>query len=414
MKKAKKLANILLATTFGVSFGFSNRGYSQANKEYYIGNPQYTKSEENRIDEKTYNELLKKGWSILYSSWEDNHSTLKYYIVPENKPPATQGKYSSSTYQVSPNKTITEKKYTPNTYKPAPGRNINYYTPNNSNKNSELGKELLTGAAILGGVLILNELFKPRQKNDVYPTQLIDKSPAQLYIESKNSEWDWQNKKLGEVKGVDENFWEDFQKENAQKKAEAEKRANERSRELSDFVEKQIEDSPETKKWFDEEAKKADKFYNEYCKVNPETCTKIQKMDKLHKIIGYNAYQTGKNYTPAGPVMEGIEISDEIEEKGIENFWKEEIKRADKFFKEKGMNPGEAVKYKVIGTVEMGPNGKLIKKESQLPAREITSEEKVILYYVYTAIKNYTPAGPVMEGMEKYDEIKKEGFWWDK
>ena len=37
----KTLKNILLATTFGISFGL-NSGYSQGNKEYYVGDPTYS------------------------------------------------------------------------------------------------------------------------------------------------------------------------------------------------------------------------------------------------------------------------------------------------------------------------------------------------------------------------------------
>ena len=330
----KKLKNILLATTFGLSFG---QGYSQTS-EYYFGNPNDPKSEIKKVDKETFFKIWNsKNYSYGMKDFADKSGSTRWYVVPKTNINAqtTQGKSSSSTYQVSPNKTITEKKYTPNTSNP------NYFTPK-TNKNSDLDN-LLIGGAVLGGVLILNELFKPRQKNYISPVQPIDNPPAQpIYKSPSESSWDWQDKKSeesllekksGVIKRVDEDFWGEIK----DKKLESKKIANERSKELSDFVEKQIEYSPETKKKLEEEAK----------------------------------------------------ISDE-------------------YFKEIGMNPGAQVKYKVVGTAEIGPNGELIKKDSYSPARELTPEEKVILYYAYNLSKNYTSAGPVIKGVETINKLEKE------
>ena len=125
----KKLKNILLATTFGLSFG---QGYSQTS-EYYFGNPNDPKSEIKKVDKETFFGIWNsKNYSYGMKNWADKNGVTKWYVVPKTNINAqtTQGKSSSSTYQVSPNKTITEKKYTPNTSNP------NYFTPK-TNKNSE-------------------------------------------------------------------------------------------------------------------------------------------------------------------------------------------------------------------------------------------------------------------------------------
>ncbi|MEK6817303.1 MAG: hypothetical protein AABX80_00730, partial [Nanoarchaeota archaeon] len=97
----------------------------------------------------------------------------------------------------------------------------------------------------------------------------------------------------------------------------------------------------------------------------------------------------------------------------------EEAKIADEFLREKGINPGKSYKYKIVGTAEIGPNGEIIKKDSQHQEREITDEEKIILYHAYNKIKEENPygAGIVLEGIETANELEKKGaknFWEEK
>ena len=415
----RKLNKLISAVGFSLSSLFYSPSFSQVKTIIDSHNQTWQLWEDGRLtttatyngESKTYTHPNTYN-PKLYELYKDSNGAIYPKSKSTNTPKSqtTQGKSSSSTYQVSPNKTITEKKYTPN--KSNTGKNYPAYK-NTNKKNSDLNNALNTALVIGGAALILNELFKPRQKTYVYPTQPIDNSPAQPINKSPSeSSWDWQTKKSENVKSVDEDFWGEIK----DRKLESKKIANERSKELSDFVEKQMEYSPETKKLFDEEVKKADEFYKEFYRTDPKAYAEAQKLDDLHKVISYNAYQLAKDYTAAGPVMEGMERYNELEEKGIENFWKDEIKKADEYFKERGMNPGEQVKYKIVGTAEMGPDGKLIKKNSQSPERKITDEEKVILYYTYKAAKNYTQTGPVIKGVETINKFEKEdsNIWWDK
>ena len=412
----KKLKNILLATTFGLSFG---QGYSQT-KEYYTGNPNDPKSEIKKIDEKTYNEMLKKGWSNLAGVWENNYSTHKQYIVPEN------GNNLLKTTKKEWNNAYDKNSNTQN----KPSTNYNYFTPKTNKSKANLGNVLNTTQDALNIALVIGEtavildaLLKPRQKNYISPVQPIGNSPAQpIYESPSESSWDWQDKKpeesslekkSGVIKRVDEDFWGEIK----DRKLESKKIANERSKELSDFVEKQIEYSPETKKKLEEEAKISDEYFKEIG-MNPGAQVKYKvvgtaeigpngeliKKDSYspereitdeEKVILYYAYKAMKKDPLTGSVMEGVEIMNNPE-------------KVDEFFKEKGMNPGAQVKYKVVGTAEIGPNGELIKKDSYSPARELTPEEKVILYYAYNLSKNYTSAGPVIKGVETINKLEKE------
>src|SRR3989338_1697922 len=405
----KKLKNILLATTFGLSFG---QGYSQT-KEYYTGNPNDPKSEIKKIDEKTYNEMLKKGWSNLAGVWENNYSTHKQYIVPEN------GNNLLKTTKKEWNNAYDKNSNTQN----KPSTNYNYFTPKTNKSKENLGNVLNTTQDALNIALVIGEtavildaLLKPRQKNYISPVQPIGNSPAQpIYESPSESSWDWQDKKpeesllekkSGVIKRVDEDFWGEIK----DRKLESKKIANERSKELSDFVEKQIEYSPKTKKWFDEEVKKADEFYKEFYKADPKAYAEAQKLDDLHKVISYNAYQSAKDYTAAGPVMEGMETYNEIKEKGMKNYWKDEIKSAEEFYKEKGYSVETS--YKVVGT---GVKGYKAGGNIQNPITIDEKIRKVIGYEVYKKVKEINPsgAGTVIEIKEKYFPEKATN-WWDK
>ena len=425
MNKLKTLKNILLATTFGVSFGF-NKGYSQE-KEYYLGNPNNPKSEIKKIDEKTYNEMLKKGWSRLDGVWEKNYSVHKDYIVPIDKPKITQknppGNNLSKTTQEEWEKAYeknasrnsnTQNKPTPNT-----PSNYNYPRYNNASKKSKtnFGDVLNTTNNVLNLTNTLIEIFKP-QPTYIYPAQPINKNPSEIYNESKKSpEWDWQTNKSENVKNVDGNFWDDKEKKTESKSPEGNFWDDKPSKELSDLVKEQNKYSPETKKKLEEEAKISDEYFKEIG-MNPGAQVKYKvvgtteigpdgkliKKDSYspereitdeEKVILYYAYKAMKKHPVTGSVMEGVEIMNNPE-------------KVDEFFKEKGMNPGAQTKYNVLGTAEIGPNGELIKKDSYSPARELTDEEKVILYYAYNLSKNYTQAGPVIKGVETINKLEKD------
>src|SRR3989338_5605140 len=341
----KKLKNILLATTFGLSFGIS-KGYSQETSRKLIDHGEY------------YYCLNGKSYKKLWSKWSDGTMGLDDIRTPQNDndcqensvfPKTTQDKMRKKGGQYELEDWKSNYYSTPGGFVPKnslpqnkPSTNYNYFTPK-TNKNFDLNNALNTALVVGGAALILNELFKPRNKAPVNNFSNNYNSPAQpIYKSPSESSWDWQDKKSeesllekksGVIKRVDEDFWGEIK----DKKLESKKIANERSKELSDFVEKQIEYSPQTKKKLEEEAK----------------------------------------------------ISDE-------------------YFKEIGMNPGAQVKYKVVGTAEIGPNGELIKKDSYSPARELTPEEKVILYYAYNLSKNYTSAGPVIKGVETINKLEKE------
>ncbi|MDP2673022.1 MAG: hypothetical protein Q8O84_04385, partial [Nanoarchaeota archaeon] len=322
MRKIKKLRNILLATTFGLSFGF-NSTKAQTIKEGVFTYGTY------EIEGKTYNVKYERatndGRVFTRYGTNDNKNNLLdyseiYWIKQENKTTPSQS------YK-NPNLSKTTQKEWEDAYdknsnkqnKITPGRNIDYHPPSNTNKNEDLedlGKTILVGGAIIGGIYLLNELFKPRKPKHVYTEPpKVNPSINDKPLISKNSSGPW---------------WED----NAKK-------------------------TDENKNWWEEKT-------------------------------------TSK------------ELSDLVEKE-----WNEEVKKADEFFQEIGMNPGAQVKYKVLGTSEI-VDGKLIKKDSYSPAREITDEEKVILYYSYKAMKKDPITGSVMEGVElmnkpeKVDEFFKE------
>ena len=342
------LAN-LLATTVGISFGI-NKGYSQE-KEYYVGDPTYSEEGIKKVDEETFWKIAKEN-NHYRSGMEDelNKSPLtKWYVIPgEDKnggfrssgsAPKTTQSYKAGSYQATPTKQVEFKSNNSQTIqnsntqnKITPGRNINYSTPSNSNKNSDLedlGKAVIIGGAVIGGIYLLNELFKPRKPKYVYTEPPKVNPPANVNAEKNyisEKQW-WEETK--EPKKENKNWWEE--------------KTDKLSKELSDLVKEQNKYSPETKKKLEEEAK-----------------------------------------------------------------------IADEYFKERGMNPEGQVRYKIVGTAEIGPNGELIKKDSYSPEREMTDEEKVILYHTYQAMKKHPVTGLVMEDVETVNEFGKKGFWDEK
>src|SRR3989338_1725754 len=414
----KKLKNILLATTFGLSFGIS-KGYSHETSRKLIDHGEY------------YYCLNGKSYKKLWSKWSDGTMGLDDIRTPQNDndcqensvfPKTTQDKMRKKGGQYELEDWKSNYYSTPGGFVPKnslpqnkPSTNYNYFTPK-TNKNFDLNNALNTALVVGGAALILNELFKPRNKAPVNNFSNNYNSPAQpIYKSPSESSWDWQDKKSeesllekksGVIKRVDEDFWGEIK----DKKLESKKIANERSKELSDFVEKQIEYSPKTKKWFDEEVKKADEFYKEFYKADPKAYAEAQKLDDLHKVISYNAYQSAKDYTAAGPVMEGMETYNEIKEKGMKNYWKDEIKSAEEFYKEKGYSVETS--YKVVGT---GVKGYKAGGNIQNPITIDEKIRKVIGYEVYKKVKEINPsgAGTVIEIKEKYFPEKATN-WWDK
>jgi len=394
MKKLKKLRNILLATTFGLSFGIG-KGYSQE-KEYYIGDPNYPEKAI-KIDKETFWKRAKENphYYLIPEETVNNSVYTKWYVPIDNKD-FGMGWSTPKTIQNSntQNKSNTSKNY--------------YVPPSNSNKNSELedlGKAVLIGGAVIGGIYLLNELFKPRKPKYVYTEPPKVNPPANVNAEKNyisEKPW-WEETK--EPKKENKIWWDE------------DKSKSENS------LEKMVKYSPETKKKLEEEVKIADEFFKEKG-MNPGAQVKYKivgtaeivdgkliKKDSYspereltdeEKVILYYTYQAMKKHPLPGPVMEGVETVNDLANP------EEGAKKADKFFKEKGMNPGAQVKYKIVGTAEI-VDGKLIKKDSYSPERELTNEEKIILYHAYNAFRNYTDAGQVMEGMEKINDVQKEG-----
>lgn len=417
----QKLKKLVLTTGIFSSSLFFNQGYAQETKEYYIGNPNDPKSEIKRISEKTWVELNNQN---NYSYWRkdavDKNGVTKWYIAPRTNPQATP---PQNTTKTSPqNKVTNYSNVNKNTYIP----------PKSSSNNSDLDKALLIGGVTIGTLWLINELSKPRNRTPVYNSSPANNNPTTTnYNFGNNINW-WEEKT---PKTEDKNWWEEKEdknkslgenkqefksvksieevlKEQQQKKADAEKRGIENSKKLSDFVEKQAGASPETKAWFDEEARKADEFYKEYYKNDPKAYAEIPKADKLSKIIGYNAYKLGEK-TSAGPVLEGMEIYEDIKEEGIENLWKEEVKEADEFFKEHEYQkpkvmPDEKGLEKILNTDVHTPKVEYEQTNKIIYESDVA---KVIRYRTYQYIKSNTEAGDVIKGLEKVDEIKN---WWDK
>src|SRR3989344_4252261 len=265
----------------------------------------------------------RKTYSNKYEITDDKMRTwTRYYNVNKNNPTIIT---SATSWQISdkPQNSTNSQNYNKT------------YLPKNNKTN--LGNVLNTTNDVLNTALILNELFKPRQKNYVSPTQPIiqpiNKSPSEIYNESKKSS---SSPRLEEKTKKSENWWKEEQKNKLKEQQE--------------------------NNWWEEDKLKSENLLEKKVKYSPETKKKLE----------------------------------------------EEAKISDEYFKEIGMNPGAQVKYKVVGTAEIGPNGELIKKDSYSPEREITDEEKVILYYAYNLSKNYTSAGPVIKGVETINKLEKE------
>src|SRR3989344_8647586 len=225
MKKLKKLRNILLATTFGLSFGIG-KGYSQE-KEYYIGDPNYPEKAI-KIDKETFWKRAKENphYYLIPEETVNNSVYTKWYVPIDNKD-FGMGWSTPKTIQNS-NTQNKPKTYTPN----------NYVPPKTSNKNSDLedlGKAVIIGGAVIGGIYLLNELFKPRKPKYVY-TEPPKNNPSvnNTPLINKNSKGPW---------------WEE--------------KTDKLSKELSDLVKEQNKYSPETKKKLEEEAKIADEYFKE-------------------------------------------------------------------------------------------------------------------------------------------------------
>ncbi len=364
----KKLTNIILATVFGAGFGVGNKVYSQNTGEEI--KKQYESDYENskgKRGEGYYKERSERSKELLNKDWgtgepASGHSTPR------------------------------------NSYKSPYPENVSYENKVKAALPDYAPKSSQVGSAHESYMEDLKELKK------VYGAEMneLEKKKAREAQLEKKFEESW------------------FGDENQQKKANAEIQAKKSSKELSDFVEKQAGYSPETKIWFDEEAKKADEFYKEFYKNDPKAYAETQKYDKLHKVIGYNAYKMGEK-TPAGPVLEGMEKYEEIKEKGIENYWKEEVKEADEFLKQYESNPklkvisDEKRLEEILGTDVHVPKIEKDKYSEQINKIAYESDvSKVIRYRAYQYAKNHTEAGKVIEGVEKIEQMKKNntGSWW--
>ena len=313
----KKLKNILLATTFGLSFGL-NLGYSQnkgttviaipisSQNPNTITSPEYVNKKSFKKNGETYN---------LIGSFDANGTKyLQYSNLVENKKNPNLLKTSQSEW---------EKAYEKNSKAPD-------YLKTTTNKNLEFGETLLYTGATLGALWLINELTKPRNKAPVNNSNpLINNSPNTNYNSNTgNSNKDW--------------WKEDFKEK---------------------LKDNQIKNAGNAvSNWRDENKTKSENSLENKIKYSPETKKQLEK----------------------------------------------EAKIADEYFKEIGMNPGEQVKYKVVGTSEIGPNGEIIKKDSYSPERELTDEEKVILYYAYNLSKNHSLAGPVIKGVETANKLEKD------
>ncbi len=321
------------------------------------------------------------------------------------------------------------------------------YIPPATKTNSNLGNALLIGGAAVGTLWLINELAKPRNKAPVYYNSAPPLNNSSINYnsnpednkkafdewlngkeetENKKSFDEWLNGKeeTENKKSFDEwlNGKEEFKEKYEIKYNSIDNlQANKTSKELSDFVEKQAGTSPETKIWFDKEYQEAEEFYKEFYKNDPEAYAKTKDLDKLHKVIGYNSYKLAKEYTPVGTVLEGMEIYEDIKEKGLENFWKDEVKEADEFYKKREsysklkVMPNEKELEKMLGTDVYVPKFKEDKYSEQINKIAYESDvAKVIRYRAYQYIKNNTEAGEVIEGIEKVDEMKKDdskSFW---
>ena len=394
----KKLKNILLATTLSMSFGL-NKSYSQAAPKMPL----------KQIDYGDYYYCLNgKSYHKLWSKWSDGQIRTDDIRTPQNDSECQENKITQDNTNTNKNSNlskITQKEWE-NVYDKNSNKqnklatNYNYATSKTNKSKTNLGDALnttqnvLNTAVVIGGTaLILDAILKPRKKKIIYTEPSKNNSPNNYDFKPKNSEGDWQDKKFGEVKKVDENFWE----ENAQKKAESKKIANERSKELSDFVEKQIEYSPETKKWFNEEVKKADEFYKEFYRTDSKAYAEAQKLDDLHKVISYNAYQKVKSKNPsgAGKVLEGMEIYNELEEKGVKKFYEDEMKEANEFAKEREKIDGKWSEY----------------------TKNQTDLQKLVSYESLKAVQYLPGVEKAMDVTEKVGEFRKEKTgkeWWDK
>ena len=345
----------------------------------------------------------RKTYSNKYEITDDKMRTwTRYYNVNKNNPTIIT---SATSWQISdkPQNSTNSQNYNKT------------YLPKNNKTN--LGNVLNTTNDVLNTALILNELFKPRQKNYVSPTQPIiqpiNKSPSEIYNESKKSS---SSPRLEEKTKKSENWWKEEQK-NKLKEQQENNWWEEDKLKSENLLEKKVKYSPETKKKLEEEAKISDEYFKEIG-MNPGAQVKYKvvgtaeigpngelikkdsfsperEMTDEEKVILYYAYQTMKKDPIAGSVMEGVEIMNNPE-------------KIDEFFKEKGMNPGAQTKYKVLGTAEISPDGKLIKKDSYSPARELTDEEKVVLYYTYKAMENNPLTGPVIKGVETINKLEKD------
>ncbi len=421
MQKIKKL---ILTSGISLSSLFFNSAYSQEKGNFSTGTYQ--------VDGKTY--------SHKYETSDGKGGTWIRYYNTDGKSPSV--------------KDISSWKFVNKPQNSQTSQNKSIYIPPATKTNSDLGNALLIGGAAIGTLWLINELAKPRYKTPVYYSAPPVNNPPVNYnsnpednkkafdewlngkeeTENKKAfdEWlngkeetenkkafdEWLNgKESNKIKSLDEVL-----KEQEQKKAETKIHAEKMSRELSDFVEKQAEASPETKIWFDKEYQEAEAFYKEFYKNDPEAYARVKDLDKLHKVIGYNSYKLAKEYTPVGPVLEGMEIYEDIKEKGMENYWKDEVKEADEFLKQYEQNSklknisNEKNLEEKLGTDIYVPKFREDKYSEQINKIAYESDvAKVIRYRAYQYAKNNTEAGKVIEGIEKVDEMKKDDskFFWD-
>lgn len=297
----QKLTKLILTGGISLSSSFFNQGYSQ----YQVNGKNYSKK---------------------YETTDDQGRTWTRYYNTDAKNPTIRTDETS--WQISGSQKSN------NSY--------NYNKTYNSNKkNSGFEQGLLIGGATLSALWLINEISKPRNKpviNYNYPSNnpqtnynFTPKDNVDWWKEN-NSDRNWWEQETKKTESS--NWWDEEEKnpyqlksvkslddalnEQQQKKAESKIKSEKMSRELSDFAEKQVGLSQETKIWFDNNYKEADEFFKDFYKNDPKAYAETQKFDKLHKIIAYQTYQHAKEDSRTGPVLEGIETYNEIKKDGIE------------------------------------------------------------------------------------------------
>ena len=339
-------------------------------------------------------------------------------------------------------------------------------TSNLQNRNSNLGGEILTGAAVLGGLLLINELLKPRDtkrdhsnsNTNYYKPAEYNKSSATEEAKKESNFNNYFNTNTGETKEVFESprkeWWKEKSETNQKWWGGSESDLENLAKKVTENLAKLLpggeivlkadevydlsnpdKTKENIKNIWNNEVEKANDFEEKYggnmvlthvekdfngYKLNVLEYKKLSDIEKsdLEKVIGYHTYQIIVDHTPVGPyVKTAVELQESEKSSG---WWENRVRKADEFYKKYNQEMVYVYVEKDVKDVDGNNTGvqmRVLSHRKRLPNEEPTNFQKVIDYYTYKIVADYTPVGPyVKKAVELQDNEKNTDnkSWWEK